>query len=59
MKDSFLNAYLNAVNSEIENLTDALTKTKFDDLYTVGRIQGRIDGLRTSKDILEATYKDE
>jgi hypothetical protein len=59
VKDSFLNTYLNGLNSEIEKLTDAMTDTSFKDLYQVGRVQGRIDGLRSAKLILEVTYKDE
>lgn len=52
--DPLIKAFLLEMNKIIKDETDALVSAPFEQMYTVGRSQGRIDGLKTA---LETLYK--
>lgn len=57
--DKFINSYISSVKDEIQKLKDDMSRAVFTDLYSVGKIQGRIDGLKSSLQILEEAYAEQ
>ena len=58
IKDKFVGQYIGNLKAEISKLKDALADGNHQDLYTVGRLQGEINGLRKALDLLEADLED-
>ena len=52
--DPLIKAFLSEMNKIIKDETESLVSAPFEQMYTVGRLQGRIDGLKTA---LETLYK--
>lgn len=57
--DKFIGSYVSSVKSEIQQLKNDLATTRFKDMYQLGDLQGRILGLESSLELLEAIYADQ
>lgn len=57
--DKFIGFYVSSVKSEIQKLKNDLATTRFKDMYQLGDLQGRILGLESSLELLEAVYADQ
>jgi len=57
--DKFIGSYISSVKSEIQKLKNDLATTRFKDMYQLGDLQGRILGLESSLELLEAVYADQ
>ena len=57
--DKFISAYVSSVKSEIQKLKNDLATTRFKDMYQLGDLQGRVLGLESSLELLEAVYADQ
>lgn len=57
--DKFIGSYVSSVKSEIQKLKNDLATTRFKDMYQLGDLQGRILGLESSLELLEAVYADQ
>ena len=54
MRDQVFGAYVHALKHELEKLkTDMLTTNFIDNLYGLGKLQGKATGLITALEILE------
>lgn len=59
IKDSFINLYLNALLEEIRSVQEGLGGNRFDTLYEVGKLQGKLEGLRAAILVLENLAEDQ
>lgn len=57
--DKFIGSYISSVKSEIQKLKNDLATTRFKDMYQLGDLQGRVLGLESSLELLEAVYADQ
>ena len=57
--DKFIGSYVSSVKSEIQKLKNDLATTRFKDMYQLGDLQGRILGLESSLELLEAVYAEQ
>lgn len=57
--DKFIGSYVSSVKSEIQKLKNDLATTRFKDMYQLGDLQGRVLGLESSLELLEAVYADQ
>ena len=54
INDKFIAQYVGALKQSISDVKDALANGRHDDLYSVGRLQGHVDGLKSALELLEA-----
>jgi hypothetical protein len=52
--DKFIAQYIGSVKAEIEDVKNALSSGLHADMYSVGRLQGKVDGLKAALQLLEA-----
>lgn len=57
--DKFIGSYVSSVKSEIQKLKNDLATTRFKDMYQLGDLQGRVLGLESSLELLEAVYAEQ
>lgn len=57
--DKFIGSYVSSVKSEIQRLKNDLATTRFKDMYQLGDLQGRVLGLESSLELLEAVYAEQ
>lgn len=58
-RDKFIGSYVSSVKSEIQKLKNDLATTRFKDMYQLGDLQGRVLGLESSLELLEAVYAEQ
>ncbi len=57
--DPIVSRLVQAIHEEIHEAHLALAKTPFDSLYSVGKVQGKIEGLAAALEILKAAIEDQ
>ena len=58
ISDKFILGYISNLKRAIEDAKNDHAKAVYTDLYTVGKVQGLIDGFVQSLQILEASIED-
>lgn len=57
IKDKFIGEYISSLKSQLYKLKDDIATTNFTDMYSVGKLQGRVEGIELSLSTLEDTYQ--
>ena len=57
--DAFIGQFISAVRSELTRIQEDMVQAKFDDLYSVGQIQGTARGLQKALMLLEEAYREQ
>ena len=59
INDRFLGDYIGKLKAQIRELQCDIAETPFTDMYSVGRLQGRVLGLKESQAILEQLLEEQ
>jgi hypothetical protein len=54
IRDALVNTFVIEVRQQIREELESLAAVSFAELYAVGKVQGRVEGLRLALSILEA-----